>query len=263
MFARIKSIYIWLAVILLFFIWYPLVGLIYLFDKDPAKYRTGRFFRYVGSAMSYINPGWKIKITGKKPENPRNPYIVVCNHLSNGDIPIISRLPWDMKWIAKIELFRVPIMGRMMSWAGDIPVDRKATGKREKTLFIAQDYLKNKVSVMFFPEGTRSKNGRVIRFTDGAFILAIKNKVPILPLVIDGTSNCLPKNNWVFTGESNVKLTILEPIETAHLTKEDVGMLRDMVRNKIIEQLATWRGVDPSEVDDLLHQTSEPNLPNT
>ena len=252
MFNRIKSIYIWTVIAILFFIWYPIVGLIYFFDKDPAKYHTGRFFRYVGAAMSYVNPTWKVTLMGDKPTNPRNPYIVVCNHLSNADIPIISRLPWEMKWIAKIELFRLPIIGRLMTWAGDIPVDRKATGKRERTLFIAQDNIKNKCSVMFFPEGTRSKTGKVIKFTDGAFILAIKNKVPILPLVIDGTSNALPKHSWVFTGESNVKLKILPPIETAHLTKDNVSDLRDEVRTKIMEQLAEWRGVTLAEVDGLL-----------
>jgi len=93
MIDKIKSAYIWTAVSLLFIIWYPFVGIIYFFDKDKAKYNTGRFFRYVGSAMTYVNPGWKIKIEGQYPENPRNPYVMVCNHLSNADIPIISRLP--------------------------------------------------------------------------------------------------------------------------------------------------------------------------
>ncbi|TNE71756.1 1-acyl-sn-glycerol-3-phosphate acyltransferase [bacterium] len=254
MFDRIKSVYIWGAVILLFVIWYPMVGILYLFDRDPAKYRTGRFFRYVGAAMTYVNPAWKIKVSGKFPENPRNPYVIVCNHLSNADIPIISRLPWEMKWIAKAELFKIPVIGRMMTWAGDIPVDRSQKGKREKTIFIAQDNLRANASVIFFPEGTRSKTGRVIRFTDGAFILAVRNKIPILPLVIDGTSNALPKHSWVFTGESNVKLKVLEPIETAHLKKEDIPMLRDQVRDIIINQLAEWRGVDPAEVDDLIYE---------
>jgi 1-acyl-sn-glycerol-3-phosphate acyltransferase len=254
MLDKLKSIYIWVAVALLFIIWYPMVGLLYLFDRDPAKYNTGRFFRYVGAAMTYVNPAWKIKVMGTFPENPRNPYVIVCNHLSNADIPIISRLPWEMKWIAKIELFKIPVIGRMMTWAGDIPVDRAAKGKREKTIFVAQDNLRNNCSVVFFPEGTRSKTGRVIRFTDGAFILAIRNKIPILPLVIDGTSNALPKHSWVFTGESNVKLKVLEPIPTEHLTKEDLPVLRDQVRSIIINQLAQWRGVSVDEVDDLLFQ---------
>jgi 1-acyl-sn-glycerol-3-phosphate acyltransferase len=256
MLDKIKSAYIWTAVSLLFLIWYPFVGIIYLFDRDKAKYNTGRFFRYVGSAMTYVNPGWNITIEGEYPKNPRNPYIMVCNHLSNADIPIISRLPWDIKWIAKIELFKVPLIGRMMTWAGDIPVDRAKKGKREKTLFIAQDHLKNKASVMFFPEGTRSKSRRVIRFTDGAFILAIKNKVPILPMVIDGSSDCLPKDSWVFTGQSNVVLKLLPPVETAHLTKDDVGVLRDQVRNMIINQLAEWRQTTPEEVDDLIYSAN-------
>lgn len=258
MINRLKSIYVWGAIALLFLLWYPMLAIIQLFDRDPTKYRTGRFFRYVGAAMTYLNPSWKIEVIGELPENPRNPYVIVCNHLSNADIPIISRLPWDMKWIAKIELFRLPVIGRMMTWAKDIPVDRQQKGKREKTLFVAQDIIRNKTSVIFFPEGTRSKTGRVIRFTDGAFILAIKNKVPILPLVIDGTSNALPKHSWVFTGKSNVKLKVLPPVDTSTYskTKEDIARLRDDVRQIIINQLAEWRNVETSEVDDLIYQKS-------
>src|SRR5699024_2861718 len=109
---------------------------------------------------------------------------MVCNHLSQADIPLISNLPWEMKWVAKKELFDLPIVGWMMKLAGDISVDRRAANRKKITFEQARYYLDNHCSVMFFPEGTRSRNGELKTFTKGAFELAIKEKVTILPLVI-------------------------------------------------------------------------------
>jgi len=95
-----------------------------LFDRDPGKYATGRQFRRLGYLMVAVNPVWKVVISGNYPEDLRNPYVVVCNHQSLADIPFVSRLPWDMKWVGKAALFEIPILGWMMKVARDIPVRR-------------------------------------------------------------------------------------------------------------------------------------------
>ena len=104
---------------------------------------------------------------------------------------------------------------------------------------------------MFFPEGTRSRDGRIRSFSDGAFRLAIKAQVPILPLAIDGTQNALPKHSWKFGEAKNVRLKVLPPVPTDGLTAADTQALREQVRQQIVAQVADWRGVPVAEVDAL------------
>lgn len=247
--ATLRSVWAWLAILTLIILWLPLLAVIRLFDRDPAYYRTGRWFRRLGYALARVNPSWKVEVSGERITDPRRPYVVVCNHQSNGDIPIICYLPWEMKWVAKLELFKVPIVGWMMRLAGDIPVDRTNKLSRARVLVLAQEYLQKKCSVIFFPEGTRSRDGRVSGFTEGPFRLAIRLGVPVLPLVLDGTSETLPKHSWKFGQADHIRLKVLPPVETTGMKVEEAGLLRDRVRQVIVDQLAGWRGVSPLECD--------------
>lgn len=251
MLSALQSIWTWTAIAVLLLVWLPLLAVVRLFDRDPAHYRTGRWFRRVGMAMTKVNPAWHIEITGEHPDNPRHPYIVVSNHQSNADIPIISCLPWEMKWVAKASLFRFPVVGWMLRLAGDIPVNRRDKISRARVLVHAKQVLAKNCSVMFFPEGTRSRDTRVHRFSDGAFRLAIKAQLPILPLAIDGTQDALPKHSWQFGRAEAVKLKVLPPISTTGLTADDTPALRERVRQQIIGELASWRNVLPETVDAL------------
>ncbi|MDX1636525.1 MAG: lysophospholipid acyltransferase family protein [Balneolaceae bacterium] len=249
MISAVKSILIWSAVLVLIFLWVPVLAVVYLFDRDPARYRTGRLFRVLGKMITKVNPGWSISISGHCDIDNRTPFVVVSNHLSNADIPVISNLPWEMKWIAKKELFEVPFSGWMMKMAGDIPVNRRDPRSQISTLKQAVTYLRNDCSVMFFPEGTRSRTGKLGRFTNGAFHLAVREQVPVLPLVIDGTQQCLPKNSWKFGPAPEIKLKVLDPVPVEGLTSDDVDSLAKTVRQLMLEQLAKWRKQDPSEID--------------
>ena len=247
----ILSLYVWISFSIILLIWFCLVGISRLFDRDPVLYRTGYIFRKIGNALTFINPAWKLHISGEKISNPRNPYVVVCNHQSLADIPLISNLPWEMKWMAKEELFKIPIVGWMMRLSGDISVERKNPRSGALALIKAQRVLEQKCSVMIFPEGTRTLDGRVRQFTDGAFLLAIKAKLPILPLVIEGSRDCIPKNSWVFGKPSDIFLKVMPPIDTSSLTTQDVATLRNTVRMSIMKQIAEWRGVPVEAIDGL------------
>lgn len=242
------SILIWSGIILLVLMWVPLLFVTRLFDRDSVRYRTGRMFRRLGLAITKLNPNWNIAIEGRTSLNVRNPYVIVSNHLSNADIPVISNLPWEMKWIAKKELFDLPLLGRMLKLAGDIPVNRKKGGNRAGVFKRCSFYLNRNMSVIFFPEGTRSKSGKLNRFASGAFDLAIREGVPVLPLVIDGTQQCLPKKSWRFEPDVYVKLKVLEPVDTRGLELSQAGELMERVRQCIAVELAEWRGVTPEEV---------------
>lgn len=244
----ISSALTWVAVAAISLFALPVLAVIRLFDRTPTKVYTGRAFRVMGSWTTRINPAWTVEIGGVDPATLDHPFVVVSNHQSLADIPTVSLLPWEMKWVGKKELFDIPVMGWMMKLAGDIAVDRKDPNSRASVLLRARQKLEHGTSVMFFAEGTRSRDGRVKRFYDGAFRLALEAGVPVLPLAIDGTMDAIPKHGWRFN-RADVRLDVLEPVPTVGL--EDVSALRDRVRARIIEHIAAWREVPAESVDAL------------
>jgi 1-acyl-sn-glycerol-3-phosphate acyltransferase len=201
---------------------------------DRGRYIVGYVFRRIGPVMATLNPLWSFRYSGAMPKNPRRPYVVVSNHESFADILLISHLPWEMKWLSKAELFRIPIMGWMMWLAGDIPVKRGFGPSAVEAMERCRKVLRQKVSVMIFPEGTRSKTAELLPFKDGAFRLAVEAGVPILPLALSGTGTALPKHGWRF-GRSAAHLRVLEPVETAGLTLADVPSLKARIRHLIVQ----------------------------
>lgn len=254
------SLWVWSSVAVLLVLWIPFMAVVRLFDRDPAHYWSGYMLRILGRCITYVNPFWQIEVDGYIPENPRNPYVAVSNHLSQGDPPVVAWVPWEMKWVAKIELFQMPVTGWLLRLSGDIPVDRRDRDSRGQVLKRAAEYLRKQCSVMLFPEGTRSRDGRVNRFADGAFRLAIKEGVPVLPIVIEGTQGALPKHSiWFRPNPDRMRVRVLPPVDTDGYDRTDARRLQHDVRRRIIEQLAEWRGVAPSEVDALATDTNNAN----
>jgi 1-acyl-sn-glycerol-3-phosphate acyltransferase len=116
---------------------------------------------------------------------------------------------------------------------------------------------------MFFPEGTRSRDGRVRSFAPGAFRLAIDAGVPVLPLVVDGTRDALPKHGWRFGNAIDARLRVLPPVSTDGLSVDDADALRDRVRQSIIAQIAAWRGTSPDSVDALAEVLPQSRMEET
>jgi len=232
----IVSIWAWLVLVACIVLWFPVLAVVRLLTApfDRGRYITGRIFRKIGPAMATMNPLWRFRYSGTMPKDPRRPYVVVSNHESFADILLISHLPWEMKWLSKAELFRIPIMGWMMWLAGDVPVKRGFGPSALEAMARCRQALDNRVSVMIFPEGTRSKTAELLPFKDGAFRLAIEAGVPILPLAVSGTATALRKHDWRF-GRSDAEVRVLEPVETAGLTPSDVPELKARVRRTIVE----------------------------
>src|ERR687889_881848 len=231
----ILSLWAWLVLVLCILLWFPvmLILLLVTLPFDPGRYVVGYVFRRIGPVMATLNPLWKFRYSGAGPENPRRPYVVVSNHESFADILLISHLPWEMKWLSKAELFRIPVMGWMMWLAGDIPVKRGFGPSAVEAMERCRRALRQRVSVMIFPEGTRSRTAELLPFKDGAFRLAIEAGVPVLPLAVSGTSTALPKHDWRFR-RSVAEVRVLEPVETAGLTLADVSKLKARVRDMIV-----------------------------
>ena len=236
-FRAVASAWAWFWMGLVIALWFPMVvGLAWLtapFDK--ARYAAGRWFRVMGVMMARVNPLWRFRWIGTPPADPRRPYVVVSNHESFADIPLVSQLPWEMKWMGKVEMFRIPVAGWMMRAVGDIPIERGVGGRAVlDAMAKCRDVLAKRVSVMIFPEGTRSPTGEMLPFKDGAFRLAIETGTPILPLALAGTRNALPKHDWRFN-RARAEVRILEPVETAGLTMADLQALKARVRRMIEE----------------------------
>src|SRR3954451_20608114 len=231
----IVSLWAWLVLVLCILLWFPTLVIVRLltFPFDRAGYVAGYIFRRIGPAMATLNPLWRFSYSGKLPADPRRPFVVVSNHESFADILLISHLPWEMKWLSKAELFRIPIMGWMMWLAGDIPVKRGFGPSAVEAMERCRTALRQRVSVMIFPEGTRSRTAQLLPFKDGAFRLAVEARVPILPLALSGTGTALPKHGWRF-GRSAAHLRVLEPVDTAGLTLADVPALKARIRDLIV-----------------------------
>lgn len=234
LYTTICSIWSWFVLAACMLIWLPLMALIRLvtFPFDPGRYWVGLFFRKIAVTMATLNPLWKFRISGVMPENPRRPFVAVSNHESFVDILLISHLHWEMKWLSKAELFRIPLLGWLMRLAGDIPVQRGTARSAIAAMNRCKEILKEHVSVIIFPEGTRSVTDELLPFKDGAFRLAIDAQVPILPMVVHGTGTALRKHDWRL-GRSVAEVRVLDPVETSGMTHADVARLREEVRQRI------------------------------
>ena len=230
------SAWTWVVLTVCVLVWFPLMLLLRLATAafDPGRYAVGYLFRRIGPAVATLNPLWRFRTAGTMPADPRRPYVVVSNHESFADILLISHLPWEMKWLSKAELFRVPILGWMMQLAGDVPVKRGFGPSAVEAMARCREILAQRVSVMIFPEGTRSPTRELLPFKDGAFRLAIEAGVPILPLAVSGTGPALPKHDWRF-GRSTATVRVLPPVETAGLTMEQVPELKERIRRMIVD----------------------------
>jgi 1-acyl-sn-glycerol-3-phosphate acyltransferase len=234
MIARIRSAWAWMAAVLLVLLGFFYVGAVWLVTApfDRGRYHAGRAFRQLAVSHVALTGLWRFETEGSPPGGARRPYVVVSNHESYADIFLFCHFPWEMKWLSKHTIFQIPVMGWMMRMALDVPVRR---GQRESALAAlaeCRDRLARRVSVMIFPEGTRSRTDELLPFKDGAFHLAIQSKVPILPIAVAGTRNCMAKGSFSFR-PAHAKARVLTPIPTEGLTLADVPALRDRARETI------------------------------
>jgi 1-acyl-sn-glycerol-3-phosphate acyltransferase len=231
---RVASAAIWAAYGVLVVTWTAWLAVVFVVTAplDPGRYTVGRWFRRAAVLAVTINPYWRFRTSGVRLRDPRRPYIAVANHESFADIFLISHLPWEMKWLSKEAIFKIPFMGWMMRMAGDIPVRRGERRSRAEALDQCRDRLRKRVSVMILPEGTRSAAGELLPFHDGAFRLAIEMGVPILPMAVAGTRHAMPKGSLQFS-RAVAEVRVLEPIETTGLSASDVPALRERVRTMI------------------------------
>jgi 1-acyl-sn-glycerol-3-phosphate acyltransferase len=189
-----------------------------------------------------LTTGTRVTVEGLDHLDPTASYVFTGNHISNIDIPVmIGRLPVSVRFLAKKELFAVPVLGGAMRAIHIVRTDRKAgtIAHREINEQVGR-VIAAGLSLVIYPEGTRSRDAELMPFKKGAFRIAIDNGMPIVPVTITGSERVWKPGSKLIRG-GPVRLVIHEPISTVGLTQNDIGDLRDRVREIVAERYAAIR----------------------
>jgi len=179
--------------------------------------------------------GVKVRVFGAEKLHPDQPYIYMSNH--QGDFDILAHvvsIPGTMRFIAKQELFRIPVFAQGMRAVGMIPIDRGNSIKARESLKEAAETLRNGVSVIIYPEGTRTLDGDILPFKKGGFILALESGLPIVPTVITGSLNIKPKGKFQ-VNPGTIEVHFLDPVDVSAYSLKTRNQLVKTVRDMIVQ----------------------------
>ncbi len=200
----------------------------------PYSKLTSGSLRMWGRSLLWVTGNKRI-IEGLENIDPDKAYIFAANHVGALDIPaVIFAVPQTARFIAKKELYRIPLFSMGMRNSGMLKVDRGNSEDARKTLIKAIDTIKDGCSVLIFPEGTRSKTGQIQNFKKGAFLLALNGKIPIIPTVISGSQYTMTPNKCIKRG--TIKIKFLSAIDTNNTDYEKSNKLVQLVREKVVAE---------------------------
>jgi 1-acyl-sn-glycerol-3-phosphate acyltransferase len=199
-----------------------------------------RFTCLWASLYIWIFPPWRVTVHGKEKIDPDKTYVIVSNHQSLVDILVAFMTFAHFKWVSKSELFNIPLIGWNMYLNRYIKLERGRSRSIRHMYDACEKHLREGSSIYVFPEGTRSPSGMLRPFKEGAFVLAKRMGVPVLPLVINGSKNALPKASLNFHGGSDVHLEVLDEIPPESFkdmpTAELADMVRELIRVRVAEE---------------------------
>jgi 1-acyl-sn-glycerol-3-phosphate acyltransferase len=205
------------------------------FDRDGRKQAK---LAHLWAKTLLFGSGIKVIVEGMDQIDPAGSYVFVANHLSYIDTPtILATIPVQFRFLAKLGLFQIPLLGGHLKRGGHIPVPRDDPRGSIKTMQTAAEVIQTKkISLLIFPEGGRSHGGILQSFKEGGAYIAIKAGATVVPTVLIGTQAVLPYGGGVVQ-PGTVKLRLLKPIPTSHLTLKDRGRLTNQLRELIAAEL--------------------------
>lgn len=208
-------------------------------DTSPFIERVIRFW----SRVWLVASGTRLLVEGGEKVDPDRSYVVVANHLSTLDImACLLAIPVPIRFLAKKELFRIPVLAQGMRVVGIIEVDRQARAAvHAEVNRQAQDLIAKGRSLIIYAEGTRPRDGVMRQFKKGAFTMAVSAQLPVLPVSIYGSYQAWRPGTLLVRGGS-IRIVIDDPEETTGLTGNDVGELRDRVREVIAARVTAMGG---------------------
>jgi 1-acyl-sn-glycerol-3-phosphate acyltransferase len=226
----IRTIFVWSCIIIATLVLGFFALITYPFDR---KGRVAHHYARLWGKVALLANRVKVKVEGMERLNGKGPYIFMSNHQGSYDIfTLLGHLPYQFKWLAKKELFSIPFFGWAMAAAGYISIDREGTRETVEAMNEAAQKIREGMSVVIFPEGSRSPDGSVQPFKKGGFTLAIKSKVPIVPIAISGSRDIMPKDKLTAT-PGEIRMFIDHPIETQDCSSKDREPLMKKVRETI------------------------------
>lgn len=194
---------------------------------DPrARAMVHRYSRFWSRFIYAICPWWRVQVSGLENIKHGQPYIVVSNHQAMLDIPLLYNLPFNFKWVSKREVYKIPIFGWVLWMHGDVTIERGGSSSTRQMMTNCTEYLSEGVSIVLFPEGTRTKTGQINNFKEGAMMLAIRSGYPILPVVVDGTYDAFT-DNYGISKSHTFSVKVLEPISAEQISQSSIKELRD------------------------------------
>ncbi|MGZ3495485.1 MAG: lysophospholipid acyltransferase family protein, partial [Thermodesulfobacteriota bacterium] len=223
-------IFVWSCVVIATLALGVFAFITYPFDR---KGKVGHYYARLWGKTALLANRVKVKIEGTEHLNGEGPYIFMSNHQSYYDVfALLGHLPYQFKWLVKKELFSIPFLGWTMAAVGYISVDRGGTRDTVEAMNEAAQKIRDGMSVTIFPEGSRSPDGSIQPFKKGGFTLAIKSKVPIVPIAIDGSRDIMPKDKFTVTS-GEIRILMDRPIETESYSLKDREGLMKRVRETI------------------------------
>jgi len=241
LFKVCHSLFLWLYVVLVFIVGDLFIPVIILFAKDK-KEIPHIWLRYASKLLFYL-AFIPVKIEGLDNIPTERPLIILPNHQGHFDYPIMfMAIPFRFSYIAKKELFALPIFGRYFRIAGFYMLDRNAAMSAYNTMEEVGEAMKTGDSILIFPEGTRTENGSVGEFKGGALKLAYKLGVPILPVAISGSFGIMRKLSWIVNSKK-VKIKIGKPIYFQKNEEVDLETYKKAIQDvhavvaKLLEEL--------------------------
>ncbi|MBU1276004.1 MAG: 1-acyl-sn-glycerol-3-phosphate acyltransferase [Proteobacteria bacterium] len=179
--------------------------------------------------------GCRVRLSGGENLKPGATYVFAGNHASALDIPSLqSVMPKNFRWVAKKELFSIPLFGPALTTAGNIPIDRSASRQAMHSLALAAQRVSDGASVVIFPEGTRSDDGQLLPFKSGGFLLAIKSGRPVVPFYLQGTRQVMANDRFLLD-PGPIEVILGQPIPADGRRPSQREDLSDLVRERILE----------------------------
>lgn len=218
-----------------------LIALAFLYPIDLLLDQQKKFLHYLTIGWGFhfvrINPFWNCRFEGIENLKEGHNYVIVANHQSLADIFVLSGLKHHFRWVVKDSLMRIPFFGWIMRMNGDVSLKRGDIKSIKEMMSDCKKWLAKNVSILIFPEGTRSEDGIIKQFRDGPFRLSVDCDVPIVPVVIAGTRQVLAKRARVFNFAAEMTVRILPPVMPASFQGSPANMRRS-VQALMTEHLA-------------------------
>ena len=239
------SFYLLIVFVVTSLVWFPIAVFLRVstgwFDRRLAILHL--FSSVWASCYTWFSPIWSVAITGREHVDRKKAYVMACNHQSMMDIPVLYRIFLHFKWVSKSSLFKIPIIGWNLWLNRYIKIERSSIKSQRKMLRQCAANIQNGSSVMIFPEGTRSRNGELRPFKEGAFLIALQQKTDIVPMVIDGSAKTMPEKGLFPFKKQKIYLNILPPVPYETFKNMGVRQLSEHIHTIIAGELNRMRDV--------------------